>query len=233
MVEQKITTSGMHDFNLDKRNMIHPWLSDYPIKPESQYLILGTHPPMPYNGKLKFYYGNMSEFWRFLDLVYPGHNLYLDGFPKTEDIISFLDKIKTSITDIIYKTNLEQFSTDGAIGKINPKELNPFLSKWLKESKVETIYFTSFGGTNSAKNLFKRWYKKEFEKPSKISKEHVNYVQIFNRKVKLVDLFSPSPTARRSSPRIKEFKEWRLGKEVDNDFDHFRVDWYKQYLPKL
>jgi len=213
--------------------MIHPWLENYPINKDSKYLIIGTHPPMPYCGKLEFYYGNMSEFWRFLDLVYPGHKIYENGCPKIEDIISFLKKSKLSITDIVYKTRVAKFSTDANMGKINNDDLNQLLFNWLKESSIETIYFTSSGGTNSAKNLFKKWYKQEFQKPSKISKEHVNYVQIFNRKVKLVDLFSPSPTARRSSPRIKEFKEWRLGKEVDNDFDHFRVDWYKQYLPKL
>ena len=56
---------------------------------------------MPYCGKLEFYYGNMSEFWRFLDLVYPGHKLYEKGCPKIEDIISFLEKSKLDITDAL------------------------------------------------------------------------------------------------------------------------------------
>ena len=72
----------------------HPWLDDHPIKQNAKYLILGTHPPMPYCGKLEFYYGNMSEFWRFLDLIYPGHMLYLNGCPKLDDIVRFLDKSK-------------------------------------------------------------------------------------------------------------------------------------------
>jgi len=33
--------------------MIHPWLEKYPIKKDSKYLIIGTHPPMPYCGKFK------------------------------------------------------------------------------------------------------------------------------------------------------------------------------------
>lgn len=52
-------------------------------------------------------------------------------------------------------------------------------------------------------------------------------------KIKVIDLFSTSPTARRSSPNIKEFKEWRLGKETNNDYDSFRVNWYIKYLPKI
>lgn len=57
----------------------HPWLEKYPLKKGFKYLIIGTHPPMPYCGKLDFYYGNMNEFWRFLDKVYPRNKLPLQG----------------------------------------------------------------------------------------------------------------------------------------------------------
>jgi hypothetical protein len=216
--------------------MIHPWLEKYQIKEDSKYLIIGTHPPMPYCGKLEFYYGNMSEFWRFLNLVYIGHKLYNNGCPKIEDIIEFLEKSKLSITDIVYETRVERFSTDNEMGKINIDDLNPFLFDWLNKSSIEVIYFTSFGGTNSAKNLFKKWYKINFKEESKkyiITSNNKNEIELWERKIKLIDLFSPSPTARRSSPRIKEFKEWRLGKNENNDFDSFRVYWYKKYLPNI
>jgi G:T/U-mismatch repair DNA glycosylase len=216
-----------------KNNMTHPWLKKYVVKKDSKYLIIGTHPPMPYCGKLEYFYGNMSEFWRFLDKVYPSNNLYLNGCPKIIDIKKFLAKSKISITDIVFKTNVNKFSTDAEMGKIIKEDLNPYLSKWLKESKVEIIYFTSFGGVNSAKSLFKKWYKCEFGNVCKVNQEHVNSIEMFDRKIKLIDLFSPSPTARRSSPRIKEYKEWRLGKEANNDYDSFRIYWYKKYLPKL
>jgi G:T/U-mismatch repair DNA glycosylase len=209
----------------------HPWLLEFPISEDSKYLIIGTHPPMPYCGRLEFYYGNMSEFWRFLDKVYPNNKLYLNGCPKVEDIILFLEKSKLSITDIVYKTNVEKFSADADMGEINNEDLNPFLFKWLKESKVEIIYFTSFGGSNSAKNLFKKWYRNEFKKVCKISPSHENTLELFGRNVKLIDLFSPSPNARRSSPRIKEYLEWCSDNEPD--FDKFRVYWYKKYLPKI
>jgi G:T/U-mismatch repair DNA glycosylase len=216
--------------------MIHPWLEKYQIKEDSKYLIIGTHPPMLYCGKLEFYYGNMNEFWRFLNLVYIGHKLYNNGCPNIEDIIEFLEKSKLSITDIVYKTKVDRFSTDNEMGKINIDDLNPFLFKWLNESSIEVIYFTSIGGTNSAKNLFKKWYKFNFYEESKkykITETHLNEIELWKRKIKLIDLFSPSPTARRSSPRIKEFKEWRLEKKENNDFDTFRVYWYKKYLPNI
>lgn len=216
--------------------MTHPWLEKYPIKKDSKYLIIGTHPPMPYCGKLEFYYGNMSEFWMFLDLVYPGYKLYVNGCPKIEDIIKFLKKSNLAITDIVYQTHVAKFSTDKDMGKISNEDLNQHLLKWLNESSIKTIYFTSFGGTNSAKNLFKKWYKFNFNQESKkhkITASHLNEIELWKRKINLIDLFSPSPTARRSSPRIKEFKEWRLGKETNNDYDTFRVYWYKKHLPKI
>ena len=105
----------------------HPWLVDHPIKQDAKYLILGTHPPMPYCGKLEFYYGNMSEFWRFLDLIYPGNKLYTNGCPEEEDISKFLDSYSFSITDMVYKTDVKKFSTDKELGNISPKDLKRIL----------------------------------------------------------------------------------------------------------
>ena len=212
--------------------MKHPWLEKYPIEIDSKYLILGTHPPMPYCGKLEFYYGNMSEFWRFLQEVYPNEKLYNNGCPDKLDILNFLSKYSISITDIVFHTHIDRFNTDKDMGKILNENLNPWLYEWLSKSKIETIYFTSLGGTNSAKNLFKKWYKSNFSKVCKISKGHVNTIEMFNRKIQIIDLFSPSPTARRSSPRIKEYLEWSSNYKSKVDYDDFRIDWYKKYLPK-
>lgn len=210
----------------------HPWLNKYPINKKSKYLIIGTHPPMPYCGKLEYFYGNMSEFWRLLDKVYPNNNLYNSGCPKEENILNFINANSISITDLVYKTEEIKFSTDRGMGKLSFENLNPYLKEWLKESEIEVIYFTSFGGTNSAKNLFKKWFKESFNKPSKIAKSHLNEIELYNRKIKLIDLFSPSPTAYRSSPRIKEYQEWKINNSP-NDFDSFRIHWYKTYLPKI
>jgi len=210
----------------------HPWLKKYPINKDSKYLIIGTHPPMPYCGRLEYFYGNMSEFWRLLDKVYQNNNLYKNGCPKKDDILNFINVNSISITDIVYKTNEVKFSTDNGMGKLSFEHLNPFLKKWLENSSIEIIYFTSFGGTNSAKSLFKKWYKATFKKSSKINNSHFNEIEIFGRKIKLIDLFSPSPTAQRSSPRIKEYQEWKI-LNSPNDYDSFRINWYKTHLPKI
>ena len=211
---------------------IHPWLEKYPIKKNNKFLILGTHPPMPYCGKLEFYYGNMNEFWRILDSVYPNNHLYNNGCPELDSILKFLDKIKMSVTDLVYITNVDRFSKDNEMGKVSPAELNPFLTLWIEDSAVTTIYFTSFGGKNSAKQLFKKWYKKEFDKVCKISKSHENTIELFGREIKLIDLFSPSPNAKRKANSINEFKKY-IESNPNGNFDAFRISYYKEKLPKL
>ena len=69
----------------------------------------------------------MSEFWRFLDLIYPGNKLYTNGCPEEEDITKFLDSYSFSITDMVYKTDVKKFSTDKELGNISPKDLKRIL----------------------------------------------------------------------------------------------------------
>jgi G:T/U-mismatch repair DNA glycosylase len=211
---------------------IHPWLENYPIENESKNLIIGTHPPMPYDeNNLQYFYGNMNEFWRLLDQVYPVENLFNNGNPLLQNIFDFQRKKSISITDIVYFTHVERFSTDDQMGNIENVDFNPFLSDWLENSIVETIYFTSLGGKNSAKNLFKRWLNLNYQFEGEITGSHINTITLpGNRKIRLIDLFSPSPTARRSKNRIIEFIEWS-NLNNSTDYDLFRVDWYKRYLP--
>jgi G:T/U-mismatch repair DNA glycosylase len=212
----------------------HPWINEYRICKESQYLIIGTHPPMPYCGKLHFYYGNMNEFWRFLDKIYPDNNLYNNSCPELEDIQKFLKTAKIEITDIVESTDGSPFSMDE---NMNWTKLNSKLKEDLLTSKIETIYFTSFGGKNSALNLFKKWLKiNDYAKvripDSKVWRENGLDITLDNKRLNLQILFSPSPTARRSASRINEFQKWLLANPIGT-FDDFRIDWYKQKLPKL
>lgn len=211
----------------------HPWLKDYLVQSDAKYLIVGTHPPMPYCGKLEFYYGNINEFWRFLDLVYPGNKLYHNGCPKLKDILKFLHENRIAITDIVYNAQSEKFSTDLKMGNIKPEHLNPWLKEWLEKSKVERIYFTSFNGKNSAKSLFKKWFKHSYGQVCRIPSFPLNVVEINGRSIQTIDLYSPSPTARRGLPRSKAFKEWAEKYNRPSDFDGFRLYWYQKYLPTL
>lgn len=211
----------------------HPWLEEHPIKPESKYLILGTHPPMPYYSKLQFFYGKISEFWRILDKVYPGNNLYPDGYPRIQEILDFFSENKFSITDMVYKTYVEKFSTDKEMDNISSSDLNPFLKNWLEKSDVEKIYFTSFSGKDSAKSLFKKWFRSTYGKVCRIPSFPLNEIEINGRKVETIDLYSPSPTARRGLPRSKAFQDWSKKHKSSKNYDGFRLFWYQKYLPAL
>lgn len=212
----------------------HPWLQKYRITPSTKYLIIGTHPPMPYCGKLNFYYGNMSEFWRFMDRVYPGNNFYNDGCPKENDIITFLEYHNFFITDMVEETDGSSFSTDNDMHWI---KLNSSLKNNISISSVERIYFTSFGGKNSALSLFKKWLKlngyNNIKIPdSKLWRKEGMKMTFEDKIISLDVLFSPSPTARRNSSKIKEYKEWKIIKPMSS-FDEFRIDWYKNKLPNI
>ena len=211
----------------------HPWLVDHPMNQDAKYLILGTHPPMPYCGKLEFYYGNMSEFMRFFDKVYPENKLYTDGCPEKQDILKFLNSYKFSITDMVYETHGEKFSTGRKMGKISPQDLNPFLQDWLEKSQVERIYFTSFSGQNSAKSLFKKWFRSTYGKVCRIPAFPLNEIEINGRIIETIDLYFPSPTAKRGLPCSKAFKDWSKKHKRLRDYDGFRLYWYQKYLPEL
>jgi hypothetical protein len=211
----------------------HPWLEKHPINQNSKYLIIGTHPPMPYCGKLEYFYGNMSEFWRFLQQVYTNEKIYNNGCPNKIDIISFFNKYSISITDIVEETDGKPFSVDSdmVITKLNTK-----LKEWLSKSKVNTIYLTSAGGSKSALSLFKKWLKTNY-KGTKTIPNHKKWIEdglkikIEEREYLIEILYSPSPLARLGIQGAEPFKNW--SKENNNkSTDDFRIYWYKKKLPK-
>ncbi len=217
----------------------HPWLEAYPVNPSDKGVIIGTHPPMPYRGCLQFYYGNMYEFWRFLEQVYPNDSFFdKDQKPDLQKILKWLRKYELRITDMLFLTHKNNhFSVDSdIIIDDKKKQLNPFLNDWLKKSKVDTLYFTSFSNGKSAFGLFKNWYKIHYKKTLPngldiLKNGNAYTIELFNRKVKLVMLYSPSPAARRGIPRSKPYQDW-LMKTPKGNIDLFRVWWYKKYLPK-
>lgn len=218
----------------------HPWLDKYPVNNDSTGLIIGTHPPMPYRGCMPFYYGNMNEFWRLLELVYTSDDFFdKNGKPELESIKKWLEKYNLSITDIVKYTN-NNFSVDSdmEIAK-GIEQLNDNLYNWIKDSNVNTIYFTSFGTGKSAYGLFRRWYKIYFKEILDSGNEIINskeeylIINIFDRNIKLVMLYSPSPAARRGIPRSNPYKNWLTNNQnIEKPIDEFRIYWYGKHLPK-
>lgn len=214
----------------------HPWLKRYPISKNSEYLIIGTHPPMPYCARLNYFYGNSRVFWKLLDQVYCGNNLYNNGCPNLKTILSFITQNRISITDMIEETDGGQFSTDK---DMNWTKFNSALKKSLIKYPIKTIYFTSFSGKNNALSLFRKWLKsndvglKDIKIPDvKKWRGSGLTINIQNKTIRLEILLSPSPTARINANKIQEFQDWKQTNPTGN-YDEFRVFWYTQKLPKI
>jgi G:T/U-mismatch repair DNA glycosylase len=217
----------------------HPWLEKYPIQSRSTKLIIGTHPPMPYRGCLQFYYGNSYEFWRFMELTFQDFRFFnLEMKADLKLILKWLENNHFSITDMIQHTKVDNnFSVDSDIIIDDYKfQLNQLLFDWLKESKANKIYFTSFSEGKSAYDLFRKWVKINFNKRLPKGRDIINQnnnhkLKIFEREVELIMLYSPSPAARRGIPRSQPYIKWlNENKDVNNPIDEFRVYWYKKYL---
>jgi G:T/U-mismatch repair DNA glycosylase len=223
-----------------KKYNTHPFLLKYPVKTDIRGLIIGTHPPMPYEGELLFYYGNMNEFWRLLNKIYPKDSFFnSNDRPDLKLIFNWLNKYQLGITDMLQYTLIgNQFSIDSKIqiDDLN-YQLNQNLDKWIENSKIEKIYFTSFSSNKSAYALFKKWCRINYKLklPSGIeiiSSGNAHEIIIFNRKIILVMLYSPSPSARRGIPRSNPYLEWK-NKPLNKNktIDDFRVWWYSIHMP--
>lgn len=219
----------------------HPWLKDYPILPEHKYLIIGTHPPMPYSGCMPFYYGNMNEFWRLLEEAY-GEKLFFNsnGTPDLDKILAWLASKKLAITDMVnYTLKDYKFNTDQNIIFENYSyQLNQYLKKWLEEGNIETIFFTSFSQGKSAYGLFKKWFKLNFDSRLNDGKEIIDngndeFIQVNGKRIRIVMLYSPSPAARRGIPRSQPYIKWlKQNKKLKNSIDLFRIYWYRKFIMK-
>jgi hypothetical protein len=215
--------------------MNHPWLHQYPIEKTAEFLILGTHPPMPDTAPLKYYYGNVGEFWRILDGVYPGEGLFVGNTVDLAAIESWQKKYRVAITDVVAATNGQSFNTDKDMVVTC---LNTNLLDQLGQSNVHTIYSTSFAGKNNALSLFRRLLKENGHRHLRIPdvKEwHADglSLQLGEKKYTLHALYSPSPMANIAAPKIQAYQDWKAKQKegVPNSYFDFRVWWYAQRLP--
>lgn len=203
----------------------HPYILRYPIDLKAKNLILGTHPTMPLeNPEIEFFYGNMCELWRYMSLVYSNDALYLNNRPNLELIQKFLARYEMTVTDVVFETDGNKFSTDEEMVIVS---FNPFLKDWLAESAIEHIYFTSYSGKQSAHKLFRKWYREAYGKPIKMNGD--KYI-VGDKLLGITDLYSPSPAANIGISGSPTYKAWK-GSNPSGDLDKFRIQYYERHLP--
>lgn len=217
----------------------HPWLKDYPVLPGHKHLIIGTHPPMPYNGSMAFYYGNKNEFWRLLETAYEQDLFFNEhGEADLKLIQKWLNEKKVAVTDMVQYT-CNAFSTDQEMMIESDDQLNQNLQNWLENSSIENIFFTSFSNGKSAYGLFRKWYRKTYrirlpEGIKIINEGNSEIITLNGRKIRLVLLYSPSPAARRGIPQSLPYINWlQLNPNVEFPIDTFRISWYREYFRNI
>lgn len=220
-----------------KNNYIqHPWLENYPILPKHKHLIIGTHPPMPYKGCIPFFYGNRCEFWRLIEKANDQKLFFTDlGTPNLNGITQWLNSNKIGNTDMVQYTK-NNFSTDQKMIVENNDQLNLKLKDWLESGSIENIFFTSFSNGKSAYNLFRRWFRLNYDIRLKegnniLVNDNKYSIHIGDKTINIYMLYSPSPAARRGIARSRPYQRWlELNKEIENPIDEFRIYWYKKYF---
>ena len=168
---------------------------------KTKFLIIGTFPPpsVVYNLKenFNFFYSSpKNEFWRIINLISTQNYFERDLIR----IQKFLNYFLIGITDILRVVKRNKFlSSDSNLSPICYNSLNDLLKDY---SDIIDIYFTS--AQNSKKNAFGWFYDQLkvsdlFPNGDEFSRKRVfqnKFINIFNRRISLHFLYSPSPSAR-------------------------------------
>lgn len=210
----------------------HQYIDKNPVKATDSALILGTiHPHRTDDFMIDFFYGNKNSLWNILSLAFPN----LD-FKTVTGIHKTLSDSNIWISDMIRscERDHEKITQDRLLKNLvlNKDQID----NGIKESKIETIFFTSGFGKNNAAKLFCDAF--EIKIPNKKEREFEIEENIFNRKIKGVILFSPSGQANVGIKKNKIFieNEYKY-KNHKTPINQFRIDAYmeafKNHFDKL
>ncbi|WP_194976439.1 hypothetical protein [Aquiflexum lacus] len=204
-------------------NTVHKYIDRYPVKVSDTALILGTiHPHRAENFLVDFFYGNKNSLWNILSLAFPNLN-----FSSFEMIQFTLSKADVWISDMIRSCDRESegVTEDKLLKNI---ELNTAqIENGIKNSKINTIFFTSGMGKNNAARLFCQAFS---IKPILNHNREIEIDEmIFGRKIKGVVLFSPSGQSNVGIKKNKIFMENEYKyKDFRTPVNQFKIDTYRE-----
>ena len=181
----------------------HQFIHQNPPNPNYKRAIIGTiHPHRVENFGIEFFYGNRGFLWDILSQAFPE----LD-FSTVDSIKSILSGNKIWITDMIEECDRED---EGETRDSHLKNLalnTRMIEEGLRNSQIDTIFFTSRFGKNGAASLFC----KEFDIDLGTWNEELSQFTIpaskFGREIKGVVLFSPSGRANMGIGRSAAFRQ--------------------------
>ena len=198
----------------------HQYVEKYPIKKTDKYLILGTiHPHVIEQFKLDFFYGNVGSFWNILS---EACSVELNDLNQ---ILTFLANHKIGISDMILSCERgDMFETRDV--KLENLTFNIDLKQQILNSDISTIFFTSSFNKNNAAKLFCQTF--NIPIPKNWRNNYEFDIQLGNKQLKGIILFSPSGNANRGIANTKLYKNQK-SKYIN--FKHpvkqFKIDFYK------
>jgi len=162
------------------------------VPPRASKMIIGTFPIGKFTNpkrrheikehEFDFYYGGeMNHLWKVLALTF---NTELSN---KEQIVSFLEKEKIAMADVIESCQREDGRADDS--KLKNIKWNTELHQSIIQNKIKSLYFTS--------KQVEKWFHR-----------HIGSVE----GVKETVLVSPSGSGLRSIGRNQDFKDWQAQK---------------------
>jgi hypothetical protein len=214
-----------------KRNQMsvtttHAFLDEFPIKSNSQHLIIGTiHPHKVDNFEVDFFYGNKNSLWSILSDAFP----HLD-FTNKENIVNRLDESKTSITDMIRSCDRVNTSITQDKNLYNLRLNTTQIRESLSNSHISKIFFTSRFGKNSAAKLFVDHFNIDYRATwDQADSSFLIPREFFGRELKAYVLFSPSGQANTGIARSAAYlRKQHLYVHQKTPIKAFRIDFYKE-----
>lgn len=204
----------------------HKYLHVYPIKLESEKLILGTiHPHDNNSFLLPFFYGSKLSIWKILNQAFPNE---LKSPITLNNILTFLSSHKIAISDTIIECTR---NSNSALDKdLIPTKLNYEIVEQIRTSEIKEILFTSgFGKNNAFKLFYTNILGLKITSEIRKTREVILEKEYCGRPIKLTVLYSPSGTANTGLVRSKIYQENKHKYEgASRPVQRFKVDYYKE-----
>lgn len=209
---------------------IHQYLDKYPIRRNSEKLIVGTiHPHYHEKFIIPFFYGNVISLWSILSDAFPEE---LKKPITLEGVLTFLASRRIAMSDTIVIADRKK---ETALDEdLVPVQLNTGLKEQLQQSNITEIFFTSGFGKNGAFRLF---YEKilglKITPQIKATREVVLPEEVLGHPIRLIILYSPSGASNVGLSKTKLFlaneEHYRQSPRPVYDF---KVQYYRAMFEK-
>jgi len=187
-------------------------------------MILGTiHPHNIEDFEIRYFYGNRASLWRILGEAFPKKK-----FDTLEHIKQSLRMHHVFISDTIKECKRPDASVTQDAKLTDVVWNKNQLEQALRESKIDTIFFTSGFGRNGSARLFCDMFrfKPDYDKATR---EFVIPKHYFGKRIRGVVLVSPSGAANKGIAATEAYKKSGYKREgYVHPVKAFKVDFYRK-----